>query len=182
MKSRSKIAPFSNERHFEIWFSKEKTIAFFWNYTKDPILHVTTTVSLKQGETITSRRTHSTPVKPNLPTPFWIEANHRDHSYNWFIHIKDFWQGHIWACSEQLVTALKTRHNCELQWESVVRQKYKCLKVLKFLKLISIINFSTVKTKFIWGGQLVYCSEQTGSNCGWVLKVHIQILPNRLTL
>ena len=38
VKSRSKIALFSNERHFEIWFPKKKTIRFFevnyLNYTK----------------------------------------------------------------------------------------------------------------------------------------------------
>ena len=59
VKSRSTLAPFSNERHFEIWFPKKKTIAFFWSklsklHKKDPILHVTTTFSLKQGETRTS--------------------------------------------------------------------------------------------------------------------------------
>ena len=62
MKSRSKIAPFSNERHFEIWFPKKK-FTFFWSklsklHKKDPILHVTTTFSLKQGET----RTNSVPI------------------------------------------------------------------------------------------------------------------------
>ena len=59
VKSRSKIAPFSNERHFEIWFPKKKTITFFWSklselHKKDPILHVPTTFSLKQGQTSTS--------------------------------------------------------------------------------------------------------------------------------
>ena len=59
VKSRSKIAHFSNERHFEIWFPKKRTITFFWSklsklHKKDPILHVTTTFSLKQGETKTS--------------------------------------------------------------------------------------------------------------------------------
>ena len=59
VKSRSKIALFSNERHFEIWFPKKRTIAFFWSklsklHKKDPILHVATTFSLKQGETRTS--------------------------------------------------------------------------------------------------------------------------------
>ena len=59
--SRPKIALFSNERHFEIWFKKKKnrTITFFWSklsklHKKDPILHVATTFSLKQGETRTS--------------------------------------------------------------------------------------------------------------------------------
>ena len=31
VKSRSKIALFSNEPHFEIWFPKKKTITFFWS-------------------------------------------------------------------------------------------------------------------------------------------------------
>ena len=55
----------------EIWFSKKKTITFSWSklsklHKKDPILHVTTTFSLKQGETRTS--THSTPVKAHIFT------------------------------------------------------------------------------------------------------------------
>ena len=59
VKSRSKIALFSNERHFEIWFPKRRTITFFWSklsklHNKDTILHVATTFSLKQGETRTS--------------------------------------------------------------------------------------------------------------------------------
>ena len=59
VKSRSKIALFSNERHFEIWFPKKRTITFFWSklsklHKKDPILHVATTFSLQQGETRTS--------------------------------------------------------------------------------------------------------------------------------
>ena len=59
VKSMSKMALFSNERHFEIWFPKKKTITFFWSklsklHQKDPILHVATTFSLKQGETRTS--------------------------------------------------------------------------------------------------------------------------------
>ena len=57
MKSGSKIAPFSNERHFESWFAKKKKkeIQSKWSklHKKDPILHVTTTFSLKQGETRT---------------------------------------------------------------------------------------------------------------------------------
>ena len=59
VKSRSKIVLFSNERHFEIWFPKKKTITFFWSklsklHKKEPILHVATTFFLKQGETRTS--------------------------------------------------------------------------------------------------------------------------------
>ena len=59
VKSRSKIALFSNECHFEIWFPKKRTITFFWRklsklHKKDQILHVATTFFLKQGETRTS--------------------------------------------------------------------------------------------------------------------------------
>ena len=59
VKSRSKIALFSNERHFEIWFPK-KRITFFWSklsitYTKKTQFCMwQTTFSLKQGETRTS--------------------------------------------------------------------------------------------------------------------------------
>ena len=68
VKSRSKIALFSNERHFEIWFPKKKTITFFWSklsklHKKDPILHVATTFSLKQGETRTSHGPIPHPLK-----------------------------------------------------------------------------------------------------------------------
>ena len=31
VESRSKIVFFSNERHFEIWFPKKRTIMFFWS-------------------------------------------------------------------------------------------------------------------------------------------------------
>ena len=63
VKSRSKIALLSNERHFEIWFLKKKTITVFGSklsklHKKDPILHVTATFSLIQGET----RTNSVPI------------------------------------------------------------------------------------------------------------------------
>ena len=56
VKSRSKIALFSNERHFEIWFPEKRTITFFWSklsklHKKDLTLHVATIFSLKQGET-----------------------------------------------------------------------------------------------------------------------------------
>ena len=59
VKSRSKITLFSNDRHFEIWFPKTRAITFFWSklsklHKKDPILHVATIFSLKQGEIRTS--------------------------------------------------------------------------------------------------------------------------------
>ena len=67
VKSWSKIALFSNKRHFEIWFPKKRTSTFFWSklsklYKKDPILHVSTIFSLKQGET---RSSHG-PIPPPL--------------------------------------------------------------------------------------------------------------------
>ena len=79
VKSRSKIAPFSNEHHFEIWFPKKRTITFFWSklfklHKKDPILHVATTFSLKQGETRTSHGPIPHPLKlQSCPTSllFW---------------------------------------------------------------------------------------------------------------
>ena len=69
VKSRSKITLFSNERHFEIWFPKKrKQFSFsevnYLNYAKNPILHVATTFSLKQGETGTSHGPIPHPLKP----------------------------------------------------------------------------------------------------------------------
>ena len=43
------------------------------------------------------------------------------HSYNWHIPVKDGITPN-WACSDQLVTSLKTRHNGELRWDCVVFQ------------------------------------------------------------
>ena len=83
MKSRSKIVPFSYERHFEIWFPKKKNNYVFWSklsklQKKDPILHVTTTFSLKQGETRTSSVPIPHPLMYNstisLPFPRTREA------------------------------------------------------------------------------------------------------------
>ena len=47
----------------KFYLKKKKTIVFFWSklsklHKNDPILHVTTTFSLKQGET----RTNSVPI------------------------------------------------------------------------------------------------------------------------
>ena len=49
-------------------FQKKKTITFFWSklsklHKKDPILHVATTFSLKQGETRTSHGPIPHPLK-----------------------------------------------------------------------------------------------------------------------
>ena len=70
-----KIALFSNERHFEIWFPKKRIITFFWSklsklHKKDPILHVATIFSLKQGETRTS---HGPIPHPLIPGKFFPE-------------------------------------------------------------------------------------------------------------
>ena len=61
VKSRSKIALFSNECHFEIWFPKKKTITFFWSklsklHKKRP--NFACGNSFSQGET----RTNSVPI------------------------------------------------------------------------------------------------------------------------
>ena len=51
-------------------FPKKKTITFFWSklsklHKKDPMLHVTTTFSLKQGETRTNSEPIPHPLKVN---------------------------------------------------------------------------------------------------------------------
>ena len=84
VKSRSKIALFSNERHFEIWFPKKRTITFFWSklsklHKKDPILHVATTLSLKQGETRISHEPIPHPLK--MHTPKLLLA----YAFNWML-------------------------------------------------------------------------------------------------
>ena len=59
VKSRSKIACFFKiSAILKFDFQKKRTITFFWSklsklHKKDPILHVATTFSLKQGETRT---------------------------------------------------------------------------------------------------------------------------------
>ena len=72
VRSRSKIALFSNEHHFEIWFSKRKQLHFsevnYLNYTKKTqfCMWQLYTFSLKQGET----RTNSVPI-PH-PLNVWL--------------------------------------------------------------------------------------------------------------
>ena len=73
VESRSKIALSSNERHFEIWFPKKRTITFFWSklsklHKKDPIFDVATTFSLKQGETRTSHGPIPHPLRRHCVT------------------------------------------------------------------------------------------------------------------
>ena len=71
MKSRSKIALFSNERHFDIWFPKKKPVTFFWS--KLSKLHKKTQFCM--GHYIFPKTrwnknkpwTHSTPLK-EVPT------------------------------------------------------------------------------------------------------------------
>ena len=67
VKNRSKIALFSNERHFEIWFPKKIIITFFGRklfklHKKETILHVTISFFLKQRETRTSSGPISHPL------------------------------------------------------------------------------------------------------------------------
>ena len=79
VKSRSKTALFSKEHHFEIWFPNKRTIVFFWIklsklHKKDPILHVATTFSLKQGKT----RTSHGPIPHPLTFTIWKVLNKFD--------------------------------------------------------------------------------------------------------
>ena len=68
VKSKSKIALFFKWAPFWHWFPKKRTITFFWSklsklHKIDPILHVATTFSLKQGETKTSHGPIPHPLK-----------------------------------------------------------------------------------------------------------------------
>ena len=67
VKSRSKIALFSNERHSEIWFPKKKTIRFsevdYLNYTKRPNFARGYYIFPKTKGNKNKPWTHSTPLK-----------------------------------------------------------------------------------------------------------------------
>ena len=95
VKNRSKIALFSNERHFEIWFPKKRTVTFFWSklsklHKKDPILQGGTTFSLKRGETRTSHGP--------IPHPL-IEA---DSAQTYFTQVPIYHPPfHHWICCSQ---------------------------------------------------------------------------------
>ena len=92
MKSWSKIALFSNDRHFEIWFPKKRTITFFWSklsklHKTDPILHAVTTFSLKQGEKRTSHGPIPHPLKEVFKRP---EKREFQLSKKWYNNNKNF--------------------------------------------------------------------------------------------
>ena len=96
VQSRSKIARFSNGCHSEIWFPKKKTITFFSSelsklHKIDPILHMTTTFSLKQGETVLTVLRYST-----KHAKFWLQVlvyiTHILCGRSWFK-----FGGHFWA-------------------------------------------------------------------------------------
>ena len=85
-KSRSKIALFSNERHFEIWFPQNKAITFFKRklsklHEKDTIFHVTFTFPLKQGETRTSRGPICVPLTENRLSIKWMWCAVDNHNH-----------------------------------------------------------------------------------------------------
>ena len=130
VKSRLKIALFSNERHFKIWFPKKRTITFFWSklsklHKKDPILHVATTFSLKQGET----RTSHGPI-PH-PLIYLYVSN--------FIHNK----GHIFMNFDGMILTFYT-------WTCVVHcvHQDKCLTTLHYKfghKTCMILSISTTE-------------------------------------
>ena len=77
-------------------FQKKKTITFFWSklsklHKKDPILHVATSFSLKQGETRTSHGPIPHPLtrtltnKPNAShTALWLVAIYCSAVAEWF--------------------------------------------------------------------------------------------------
>ena len=93
VKSRSKVALFSNERHFAIRFPKKRTITFFWSklsklHKNDPILHVATTFSLNKGNK-NKPWTHSAPLK-------WQKSTTRFH----------YWNSHIKAISDGFHVAM----------------------------------------------------------------------------
>ena len=103
MKSRSKIALFSNERHFEIRFPKKITITFFWSklsklHKNYPILHMAPSFSLKQGEIRTSHGPIPHPLRGkynkiaginsltlhiNIPSVFLVNLNTRGLLWFW---------------------------------------------------------------------------------------------------
>ena len=65
VKSRSKIALFSNEHHFEIWFPKKRTITFFWSklfklYKKRPNFACGNYIFPKTRRKKNKLQTHST--------------------------------------------------------------------------------------------------------------------------
>ena len=68
VKSRSKIALFSNERHFEIWFPKKRAITFFWSklsklHKKDSNFACGNYIFPKTRGNKKKPWTHSTPLK-----------------------------------------------------------------------------------------------------------------------
>ena len=71
VKNRSKIAPFSNERHFEIWFPKKRTIMFFWSklsklHKRRPNFAYGKYIFPKTMGNKNKPWTHSTPLKSEL--------------------------------------------------------------------------------------------------------------------
>ena len=68
VKSRSKIALFLNEHHFEIWFPKKRTITFFWSklsklHKKRPNFACGNCIFPKTRGNKNKPWTHSTPLK-----------------------------------------------------------------------------------------------------------------------
>ena len=78
VKSRSKIALFSNERHFEIWFPKKKIITFFWSklsktIQKRPNFACDNYIFPKTRGNKNKQCTHSSPVKWLRPLK-WVDG------------------------------------------------------------------------------------------------------------
>ena len=71
VKSRSKIALFSNEHHFEMWFLKKKTTTFFWSklsklHKKRPNFACDNYIFPKTRWNKINQCTHSTPLKQKI--------------------------------------------------------------------------------------------------------------------
>ena len=74
-----------------------------------------------------------------------IRGTEIDHSYKWHIHDADDTTAN-WACSEQLVTSLKMRHNGELRWESAVfEQDELCTNYKNTSYIILILIHTKIK-------------------------------------
>ena len=118
VKSRSKIALFSNERHFEIWFQKKKTLTFseenYLNYTKRPDFECGNYIFPKTRGNKNKPWTHSTLVNllyvvvecrwqvKNFTT-FQNFRKSNFHSHIWIQHRKCFWLSINKPCSPMIL-------------------------------------------------------------------------------
>ena len=88
VKSRSKVALFSNERHFKIWFQKKKTITFFWSklsklHKKRQNFACGNYISPKTRGNKNKPWTHSTPLNASAYT-CWAIWDFGEKMHFWF--------------------------------------------------------------------------------------------------